>query len=406
MTTHQKPRTFLIPHSIGCAIVASFLLMGCAEEREPTGIAGALQAVAGSDGDDHSNGDHSNQSAKPRPIPSEKPPWPTATVEESEFHFGRMQLGAENGEHKFTITNTGDTELELVAGDPTCQCTTFELSTENLAPGESATLTVRWQAAKVDPNFSHGGGVYTNDPKRREIRFNITGMIDANITMKPSGLWHAGTLGDEPITFEADVFSRILDELTITSAEMQSQYSSVKWTPLRPIELSQHDAVSGYRFVITVEPDFPVGKLEDLLTIDAEQLSEPLKIPVHANRQGAIHITGMNGARFNSTLRGLDLGRFPAYKGRKAQLMLIVQQKDFDEELRLVETECEPKFLRVSLEPIGESSGNVRRYAMTVEMPPGAPRTKRLVGNSGTIHCETNHPTGENIDLMVRIDSF
>jgi len=259
----------------------------------------------------------------------------------------------------------------------------------------------------VKPAFKHGGSVYTNDPRMPEIRFNVLGSVDSAVSLKPDGAWDAGDLaGQESTTFDTWVFTRVLPKLTIQSATTDSEFTSVDFTPMTAVELEHNKALAGYRCRVTVQPEFPIGDLNDELKITVSELDEPLEITLRARRRGAIHITGIKGTLFNTKVRGLDLGRFNAAQGRKAELMLIVNHADFDEDLQLLEVETDPKVLRVSLEPIGQRSGRVARYRMTVEMPKGATRMTRLGDSKGTILCRTNHPADKEILLLVKMHSF
>ncbi|MCP4508652.1 MAG: DUF1573 domain-containing protein, partial [Fuerstiella sp.] len=115
------------------------LICGCAEEA-----ASGPQNAAKHDHSDHADAHHedgSNNGAPP--IPSKQGPWPSAVTNVRTFDFGSMAVGDER-EHSFVIRNEGDADLHLLAGEPTCKCTAFELSSTTVKPGEEASLLVRW----------------------------------------------------------------------------------------------------------------------------------------------------------------------------------------------------------------------------------------------------------------------
>ena len=392
----------------GClvTVVASFSLCGCLDDPASTGIVDLLgNESPASEAHSHSTGAEETSDID-RPVPASVPPWPKVELESTEYNFGNLQVGG-HLDHAFTIRNVGDAPLRLAAGESTCQCTRFELDTEEVAPGDTATLHVSWQGKKVDPSFHHGGSVFTNDPKRSDIRFTVRGRVDAVVTMQPERIWYAGNVSSgEPTKFTARMFSRVFPKLTIESVLTGSEFTSLDFIPMTKAELVSNDALCGYRVEVTIRPDFPVGVLSENVKIELKELEEHLEVLLEARRYGNIHIQPMAGTLFNERERGVDLGTFSARNGRKADLMLIVDQIGFDMDLQFLEVETDPKVLRVSLLPIGKRSATVGRYRMTVEIPRGTNSMKRLKGNIGTIRCRTNHPSGEEIQLRVRLQSF
>jgi hypothetical protein len=317
-----------------------------------------------------------------------------------------MRKGSKK-KYEFTITNEGDAPLNLKTGEPTCKCTKFKLSATEIAPGESATLLIEWHGKFATTAFQHGGSVYTNDPERMTINFRVTGIVDALFVTLPKETWSAGTIvGDEPKTFEGMLFSRIIPEMTIESLTPLTKFTTAKYVPMTKDELKTNEALSGWKFQVTVRPDFTVGLLSDQLTVVVAEFPEEIDIPVEARRLGQIRMNSMKGARFDPLSRRLDLGQFPAVKGRKAEVMLIVDQKNFKEELQLLDFESSPSSLKVSLEPIGKATGVVARYRMTVEVSPGGLRLEHLKGNWATIRCRTNHPVENEIQLQVAFSAF
>jgi hypothetical protein len=117
---------------------------------------------------------------------------PRAVVVNGERHdFGTMDRLAQ-GEHAFQIHNDGDAPLELQLGKTTCKCTLGELERSKLAPGETTTVTLRWQVKTTEPTFEQNAEIITNDPHHNPIHLFIHGnVID---TLKPE-TWNV-TLSD------------------------------------------------------------------------------------------------------------------------------------------------------------------------------------------------------------------
>ena len=394
---------------LGGWFIAPVLLFvsGCQEQHELTRAGDLTGVLATKDALGHA-GDDSTKGKVVRPKISSSGPWPKAVAAETDYRFGRMRLNGPNRKRDFTITNQGDAPLELVTGKATCQCTTFKLDRTEVEPGETATLTIEWQAKQESASFSHGGNVYTNDPENDTIHYSVTGIIESSIITKPESPWFAGNIvGQKSASFEATVFTRVIPDLTIESVSSTTEFTTTEHHPMSTLELNRLDAVCGWKLKVEVRPGFPVGRFEDMLTIVyGDNGADDTQIRVAANRFGAVRFSPVRGTRFNEKEMVIALGQFPAAKGRKAQLMLVVNQEDSDEELKLLEVESDPRSLRVSLEPIGNLRGVTARYRLTIAVPPGGMKLQRPRGKAGEIRCRTNHPTFDEFKLLVTFNSF
>ena len=89
---------------------------------------------------------------------------PEIHVEEPIHDFGSILEGFAVT-HVFTIQNTGNEVLEIGRVAASCGCTTTELATNRLAPGESVELEVLIDTAGFGGRISKSIYVYTNDPE-------------------------------------------------------------------------------------------------------------------------------------------------------------------------------------------------------------------------------------------------
>ncbi len=89
---------------------------------------------------------------------------PKIHVEEPIYDFGSVLEGFAVT-HVFTIENTGDEVLEIDRVAASCGCTTTQLATERLAPGESVELEVLVNTAGFGGTISKSVYVYCNDPE-------------------------------------------------------------------------------------------------------------------------------------------------------------------------------------------------------------------------------------------------
>ncbi len=382
-----------------CLLLTCF---GCSDDAESSGIVDRISEVTGFG----QEAAHRDPDADiPKPIPSSSGPWPKAVAEERDFDFGRMRVGTTMN-HEFTIANDGEAALFLVPGNATCKCTKFELSSTEVAPGESVSLFIEWEGKEDTVSFQHGGSIYTNDPERPSLRFNVQGIVDEPLSTQPAGSWDAGVIADDPVEFTGFLFSRVFPYLTIEDVSAETELTSVEFQPMSTRELAMSEARSGWKFIVTMQPGSASGIQKDTLTVVTSELEEPFRIRVHARRLGKIRFSAMRGTRFTGDNNTVMMGQFPAAKGHKAELMMVVDHQGLEEEIELTEVVADPKSLKINVETMGKPTGEIRRYRVTIEVPPGGMRLSRIQDKAATLRCVTNHPTEPEFQLNVQFKAF
>ena len=334
-----------------------------------------------------------------RPQLSETGPWPKAVVEETEFYFGNMTVGTKQ-DHKFTIQNAGEADLVLLAGQPTCKCTAFELSSTTVKPGESAELLVQWHGKLQDPSFQHGGSIYTNDPKRDELRFSVKGIVDASIEVLPNEIWNVGEVtAAAPGTMDVVVLSRVHEQFSVSSIECDSPFIQTSVTPMPDERLAEYKALRAYLIKLTVSPEMPPGLLEEPLTLTVDCEKSPISIKVTAHKLGPIRVLPTSGVIWVESSNRLVLGQFSTAKGREIELTLLVDEQNATEPLKITSVDATPSFIGAELHPVGKVAGGKSRYTLKVMIPPGIPRSERGSDSRGRILIETNHPSGQSLQI-------
>lgn len=342
-----------------------------------------------------------------RPEVSESGPWPKLAYDETNFPFGRMAIKAENS-HAFVIRNEGDADLVMKTGKATCKCTTFSVEKDVLAPGEETTLVINWHGGpSPDRSFSHGGPLYTNDPKNKEVMFTVKGAIEMPVEMLPE-LWSMGNVSlDEAGTLKAAIASKLHDQFEVESIESESKYVSATVHPMTVEEKAKDNYVSGYRLEVVLAADAPPGKLEEAIKIKIKGIDGIpfITAQLTARKYGNFILQPLDGALFVPDKLLLQLGQFEASVGRDVKLLLIVDEKDMTEPLQITNIEASPPFLKAELEELGKSASTVHRYAIHISVPPGRPHTQKTETKSGHLRMTTNHPSKEVIDLEVLMNS-
>lgn len=382
-------------------------VVGCGEGPSEASVAERVKAAKAAKTapviETHVNQSHSESP----PVPSKTGPWPKAVVMGPVFMFGNMRVGEERS-HDFVIKNEGDADLILKTGKTTCKCTRFGFGAVEetakkdavLKPGESTTLTMNWNGGKVaDRGFRHGGDLFTNDPENTTIKLAVEGAVEMPYDVQP-GVWAVGDVYDSQAgKLRATVGSKLFQSLEIES--MRSPSGHVTLTPgaLTPQDRAAGGFVGGFSVDVEVSPKIPSGLFTEEIEIKMAQEKEPLKVLVTARKQGVIRLQPMAGTMYETDKMQLRLGSFPATEGREATLLMIVDQKDMTDPLKITEVKADPSFVTASISPIGEPSGTVHRYLLKIVVPPGRPHSQRTESKPGHVTITTNHSSGEILNL-------
>lgn len=336
-------------------------------------------------------------------------PYPKVEVSETVFKFGRMDVGDERS-HAFTIRNTGEAPLVLKQGPTTCQCTVSNVEKGELAPGESATVTLTWKPTVQAEKFHKSGHILTNDPERKDIEFSLIGMVAPRLLVSPMKEWTTpNILPDQPTVIFGMISSPVVDKFDITGVEVVGDfpYVSTEVTPLEKSKLDSLKAICGYQIQVTIKPEMPIGTFTCPLKIKTDvpsrkadgSLGEPMavEILVTGQRHGPLRIVG---SEWDEDSMSVYLSGFDAAEGKTVILKALVQGT-FEDELKFVEpSECPAApALKVSLERDETAKSGHHWYRLRFEYPPGAPRASFREGNPAIVRLRTNHPGASTIEI-------
>jgi len=107
--------------------------------------------------------------------------------------------------HEFVLRNAGDEELRITGIRATCGCTTTELETDRLAPGESVGLQVLIDSTGYKGSVTWVVYVDSNDPVTPRLTLHV------RATVEPSKYYHV-SVGDMNYLFYLLVDLRDPDE--------------------------------------------------------------------------------------------------------------------------------------------------------------------------------------------------
>ncbi len=339
-------------------------------------------------------------------------PYPKAVVDETDYDFGRMEVGEERS-HVFTIRNEGEAPLELAKGPTTCQCTISDVEAGAKAPGESAKITLTWKPTIEAEQFGKGAEIRTNDPQNKKINFRILGIVASRLVILPSRDWEAPDVQEGTVTqISGAILSRVIDHFEILGIESKSPLVSAEALPPNPEKLESQKGLCGYEIRVSIKPEMPVGAFKFPLTIKTDipqrdsqgELNKTMEVEVliSGHRRGPIKVVGKE---WIEDRMAIAMGSFDASAGKKVTLSLFVRGASDD--LQLTEPPlCEPADLKVTLVRDEKSKGTHMHYLLGIEYPAGAPRAHHPQDSPAKIKLRMNHPGAEEIDLAVYMSAF
>jgi len=368
----------------------------------------------------------------PRPQPPEAPPYPKATIAETEYDFGVMEAG-QSGKKTFVITNDGEAPLKLVNGPTSCSCTINKLKQAELQPGQSADIKLEWTPKGETSRFGQSAEIWTNDPERKTITLIVQGRVTSAVEILPPGIWQVGTISqDKARTVKGIVLSQIYDDLKILGIDYPRDAVDVTWTPLEQNELEQRSAKSGYRIQAKILPGHDVGRFQHRLVVKTNLRGESeFPVDLTGRRTGPIVIRPVRGVRWNPADMRVSLGSFSAAEGASASLLIYVRSPG-DRDFQITGWNTDPANLKddsvvdVKLEryqpsddgdtstggrkkssgasakpSAAASNGGNRVYRLTFTINGGQPSELRTGQNAVPIVIQTNHDKARTITFRL-----
>ena len=99
------------------------------------------------------------------------------SVDKEVHDYGTIPQGA-NGTCEFTVTNTGSAPLIITSCKGSCGCTVPKCDTEPIKPGQSTTVTVKYDTKRVGP-INKSVTISSNAENAPEKIVRIKGTVEA-----------------------------------------------------------------------------------------------------------------------------------------------------------------------------------------------------------------------------------
>jgi hypothetical protein len=338
------------------------------------------------------------------PVPLGKQP--KVDVPEPNFNFGQMERGREKS-HEFVIRNAGDAPLTLRVGPTSCKCTLSEVKNGTLQPGESTHARLEWSAKTDRGPLRVTATIHTNDPQQPDVVLTIDGeIVEASGVHPPDFAFDKVSVG-ETKSAEVYVMAMLQDDLTVSSAELNSEDTrdkfDIKIEPVERDKLPEKTARAGVRVTLTTKPGLPIGRFNQYLTL-VTNLKEGAKlhIPVLGRVVGDISVHGTKNWLEDEGV--LVLGRVDAKTGKKARVNIVVRGENA-ENVKFEVGSVDPPDLKVTFEEPKRLKPTLVHVPTEIEVPAGTHpmvRNATTQGDEGRVVLKTTHPTMKELALGVR----
>jgi hypothetical protein len=336
-------------------------------------------------------------------------------VDGDTFEFGIMAKD-ELRSHVFRIRNAGDAPLELSFESMTCQCTSIVLDGRTMPRQErwvttvgsrqTREITLTWQPAKYDLEFSQTATFLTNDPSRPELQLTVKGRVQQIWRYDPLAIDFGSVPRDKAQQRSVDVYGYRDADFAVSKVELldegQQQFFALQIEPMPDEKIkSEPGALGGSVVTVSLKPGLPFGKALGHIRIHTNKPDlEPLVLRVEANVVSDIQIVS---SIFRSEEGLLLLGALPGDGPSEFKFWFLIKGPyAATTEISLASTDP-AEVLSVRLdEP--QRTGQLSKIQATLTITP----TDNFVNRTGSKQAEfgklvfkTTHPDVEEMVIPV-----
>lgn len=267
--------------------------------------------------------------------------------------------------HDFEFKNVGKEPLKIISIETFCRCLIGRPTKAIVPPGESSAIAATLEAYKWRAGFFRKSLlIATNDPDEPSITLTLVANIIDVITVEPKEVLLPNIQLGQPAVAEAKIMDTGQGKLTLQKIEASSPNISATWAPLAGDE-------EGYLLTLTVGPDMPEGKFEEIITIYANYEGHSSKKSPENGRSEKYTdvskmIMGVRGSIIGAisiTPQTLHFGTAQPGESMHRKLFISSTTSSFEIETLSI---SDPEF-RTSYAPIEPG----QKYEITVEFIPG-----------------------------------
>ncbi|MGO8751891.1 MAG: DUF1573 domain-containing protein [Thermoguttaceae bacterium] len=329
---------------------------------------------------------------------------PRVHIPELTFEFGTM-LNTETRRHDFLFTNTGNAPLKLEKGGSTCKCTVSLVDKAELAPNETAPVTLEWTPKTNRGPFRQTATILTNDPDRSRIVLTISGDVTKAMEVEPHEVVFSIIVDGESATQDVRLLCSLPSSPAIVGYKFSdpalAKYITVRDEPL-PAKMLRGEVKGGHLLHIDVKPGLPLGAFQQTITVKTGGTNSPeLPFIVRGTIVGDIGLAGRGWHEETSTL---TLGAIRSNEQFDRTFLLIARGMN-SKAIQFEKLDVHPDLLQVELGPTVAGEGRVAHTRLRIRIPQGTPPADYMsvdTAQSGQITLATHHSKTPVFKIHVR----
>jgi hypothetical protein len=202
---------------------------------------------------------------------------PRLTIIEPLKDFGTVPKG-EKIDWSFSIKNTGDADLQILAAKPGCGCTVADFD-KVIKPGQTGKVTAHVDTTAFNGPIQKSVTVESNDPGTPSAQLSIHAIVKPYVEAYPAGFVRYNLLQGDADTQSFTIYSEEEEPLEILGIDVPGDYVKATYSKIEKAEDLAKVGRQGqtqYKVNITVGgPSAPIGPLADKVRIRTNSKHQP-----------------------------------------------------------------------------------------------------------------------------------
>ena len=307
------------------------------------------------------------------------------------WNFGEVWHGEKLSE-SIVIRNEGNADLVITRVKASCGCTAGKVSKGRVAPGETTTVEVSFDAAKKKGQVNTQVSILSNDVDRPEVIFYLKGFVKRELDYdNPGGLVMRGMDVNAVLNAKCTVTNKSDRPMKLALQRVMSDKFDVSIREVEPGKVFELTAVS--------KPPLGVGRNEGMVVVTTGlEREKELNLPIIA--------TIVERVELSPPAILLDRDMIKERTERNIRVLYYGDRADW--KITSVEVPQDGLIKLVGISPSRPASAEYGRLAtpplmyseFKLDLPPGVG-----VPNDGIrVEVHTNEPGFEVLDLVVTAD--
>lgn len=196
------------------------------------------------------------------------------------FDFGKKD-SREDVEHKFVLRNEGSGELRILGVDTSCGCTVTDVGRQQLEPGETTAVAVKFRLAGRSGEQEKVIAVHSNAHNCPRMELVVRGTVLSHVSMRAPSIF----FGRTPVGKRAVESTEITTDGSVTFNISKVKSDSPHFTP----SFEVLKAGRSFRLDVALSAAAPEGQLHGEVELETDSKEHPkLFVPVSAHVVGEL----------------------------------------------------------------------------------------------------------------------